>query len=151
MPPANPARRIDEHAALRAVVQGTAGETGQAFYGALVENLARALNMCGAWLTEYFEDRGRLRALAFWIEGERFDGLEYDIRGTVCEMVIKQTRLVHISDDLLEADHGRPDDAGHADLPADDGGMAGTAAPIGDDSRGHLHGRFPIRVGHIGY
>src|SRR6266567_1196016 len=65
------ARRIDEDAALRAIVEGTASETGQAFYRALVRNLAAALDTYGAWLTEYDERQNRLRALAFWL-GDRF-------------------------------------------------------------------------------
>ena len=63
-------RRIDEEVALRAVVEGTASETGHEFYRALVRNLARALDTHGAWLTEYDEPRERLRALAFWF-GDR--------------------------------------------------------------------------------
>ena len=113
----HPERNIDELTALRSVVEGTAGETGQAFYAALVENLARALDTCGAWVTEYHEDRLRLRALAFWLEGERLDGLEYDIRGTACETAIRETRLVHIPDDLLSLYKGAPGgDEGQASL-----------------------------------
>ena len=144
MPQAIPRRPIDENAALRAVVQGTAGETGQAFYGALVENLARALGMCGAWVTEYFEERGCLRALAFWIEGDRFDGLEYDIRGTVCETVIKQTRLVHIPDDVQKMGRSVPEGEGQtilARLLRERGVVSYMGMPLlGDDDRvlGHL-------------
>jgi len=94
-------RVIDEQAALRALVEGTAGETGEAFYGALVESLARTLGTCGAWVTEYDEERRRLRALAFWLAGERLDGLEYDITGTPCEIAIRETRMVHIPDGVL--------------------------------------------------
>ena len=100
---------IDEHAALRFVVEGTAGETGQGFYAALVEKLAHVLDTCGAWVTEYLEERRHLRALAFWLEGERLDGLEYDIRGTACETAIDETRLVHIPDNLLTLYSGVPD------------------------------------------
>ncbi len=91
---------IDEQAALRTVIEGTAGETGEGFYGALVESLARALGTCGAWVTEYDEERRRLRALAFWLGGERLDGLEYDIAGTACAVVIDEKRLVHIASGL---------------------------------------------------
>jgi PAS domain S-box-containing protein len=94
-------RTVDEQAALRAIVEGTAGETGEAFYGALVESLARTLGTCGAWVTEYDEEHRRMRALAFWLGGQRLDGLEYDIQGTPCEIAIKETRMVHIPDCLL--------------------------------------------------
>jgi len=103
----------DEQAALRAIVEGTAGETGEAFYGALVESLARTLGTCGAWVTEYDEERRRLRALAFWLGGERLDGLEYDIRGTPCEIAISETRMVHIPENLLGLyDRGGEETAG---------------------------------------
>src|SRR5215203_1922801 len=42
------------------------------------------------------------------------------------------------------ADHGRD-----AELPGDDGGMAGTTTAISDDGTGTLHDRLPIRVGHV--
>ena len=44
-------RNVDEQAALRAVVEGTAGDTGVEFFAALVKNLARALDVHGAWVT----------------------------------------------------------------------------------------------------
>jgi PAS domain S-box-containing protein len=102
-------RRIEELSALRAVVEGTAAETGHGFYSALVENLARVLDTSGAWVTEYLEDRQRLRALAFWLDGERLDGLEYDIRGTACETAVKEARLVHIPEGLMTRYSGLSD------------------------------------------
>ena len=38
----------------------------------------------------------------------------------------------------------------HAEFAGDDGGMAGTTAPIGDDGRCALHHRLPVGVGHVG-
>jgi transcriptional regulator with GAF, ATPase, and Fis domain len=96
------ARQIDEERALRAVVEGTASETGQEFYRALVRNLARALETHGAWVTEYDERTDRLRALAFWF-GDRFvDGFEYAIAGSPCETAIRECRLVHVPDRVVE-------------------------------------------------
>src|SRR6266568_1998572 len=96
------ARRIDEDAALRAIVEGTVSETGQAFYRALVRNLAAALDTYGAWLTEYDERQNRLRALAFWL-GDRFiDPFEYAIAGTPCETTLRERRLVHITDRVVD-------------------------------------------------
>jgi hypothetical protein len=66
----------DGDALLRAVVEGTASETGVAFYRALVRNLALALGTRGAWLTEYDEEHERLRALAFWYGDRWVDGFE---------------------------------------------------------------------------
>jgi transcriptional regulator with PAS, ATPase and Fis domain len=105
-------RRIDEDTALRAVVEGTASETGLAFYRALVRNLAAALDTYGAWLTEAVDDGARLRALAFWM-GDRFiEPFEYPVAGTPCETTVREGRLLHIPDQVLEL---YPDD--HFEFP----------------------------------
>jgi PAS domain S-box-containing protein len=95
-------RRIDEELALRAVVEGTASETGREFYRALVRNLAQALDTYGAWLTEYDEQRERLRALAFWFGDQWIDGFEYGIAGTPCEAAVRERRIVHVPDRVVE-------------------------------------------------
>ena len=96
MPAQLGARRIDEDAALRAVVEGTASETGQAFYRALVRSLAGALDTRGAWLTEVAAThRTRLRALAFWMGGTWVEHFEQVIDGTPCQAVVDGRRLVH--------------------------------------------------------
>ncbi len=41
-------------------------------------------------------------------------------------------------------------DRRQAELAADDGGVRGAAAVVGDDRRGPLHDRHPVRVGHLG-
>ncbi len=51
--------------------------------------------------------------------------------------------------DLLGAVLGA-DDAGDAQLAADDRRVAGPAATVGDDAAGGLHDRLPVRVGHVG-
>jgi len=93
---------LDEDAALRAIVEGTATETGERFFAALVENLAKAMNTHGALVTEYIQESRRLRALAFWLGGEFIDDYEYDIAGTPCEAVIEDARLVHFQDNIIE-------------------------------------------------
>ncbi|MGB8427799.1 MAG: hypothetical protein WCD88_18580, partial [Desulfobacterales bacterium] len=55
---------------LRMLLEGTATTTGERFFEALVENLAWALSTKHAWITEYNADLRRLRALAFWVDGE---------------------------------------------------------------------------------
>jgi PAS domain S-box-containing protein len=94
--------KLDEEAALRTIFEGTAGETGERFFAALVQNLAKALKTDGAWITEYFPECRRLRALAFWMDGQWIKGYEVDITGTPCEQVIDSRRLVHFPDRLLE-------------------------------------------------
>ena len=61
-----PLQDLETDEALRAILQGTATETGHRFFSALVQSLAKALGTHGAWVTEYFPETRRLRALAFW-------------------------------------------------------------------------------------
>jgi PAS domain S-box-containing protein len=99
---ASPLQDLEADAALRAILQGTATETGHEFFSALVRNLADALGTHGAWVTEYFPEKRRLRALAFWLDGQWVKEYEVDIAGTPCERVIDTARLVHIPDSILE-------------------------------------------------
>jgi PAS domain S-box-containing protein len=96
-----PLRGFDEEAALRAILEGTATETGERFFSVLVENVAKALNTQGAWVTEYLKESRRLRSLAFWWGGQWVHGYEYPIAGTPCEPVIHEARLVHIPENVI--------------------------------------------------
>lgn len=106
---ARPLGGLDETAALRTILEGTANETGERFFAALVENLAKALNTHGAWVTEYIQECRRLRALAFWMDGQWIQNYEVDIAGTPCEQVIDTAALVHFPDNLLELYPDDPD------------------------------------------
>jgi PAS domain S-box-containing protein len=97
-----PLQGLDESAALRSIMEGTATHTGDRFFQTLVESLARALGTHGAWVTEYLAESRRLRALAFWLGGEWVPNFEYAIDGTPCADVIDNGRLVHIADNVLE-------------------------------------------------
>lgn len=98
-----------EAAALRLVVEGTAAETGTAFFRALVKNLATVMDTVGAWVTEYLPDQKRLRAYAFWLKGQYVEGFEYDIANTACAAVVENRRLIHIPDRVLDLYPGDPD------------------------------------------
>ena len=104
-----PFHELDVDASLRMIVEGTATETGERFFAALVENLARALNTHGAWVTEYIEEQRRLRALAFWMGGQWIHGWEMVVDGTPCEQVVEQRCLIHIPDNLLDIYGNDPD------------------------------------------
>lgn len=97
-----PLHGLEADAVLRAILQGTATETGHGFFSALVKNLASALGTHGAWVTEYFPEQRRLRALSFWMDGQWVKDYEVDIAGTPCERVIDTARLVHFPDRILE-------------------------------------------------
>ncbi len=97
-----PLQDLETDTALRAILEGTAMETGQRFFEALVQNLAKALGTHCAWVTEYFSERRRLRALAFRMDGQWAKDYEVDIAGTPCERVIDTATLVHFPDKILE-------------------------------------------------
>ncbi len=97
-----PLSGLEPDAALLAILEGTAAETGQGFFAALVKNLAKALGTHGAWVTEYFPETRRLRALAFWMDGQWVKEYEIDIAGTPCEEVIDTAQLVHFPDNVLD-------------------------------------------------
>ncbi len=97
-----PKKPMVEEAALRLVVEGTASETGTEFFRALVKNLAAVMGTAGAWVTEYLPDAARLRAYAFWLNGQFVENFEYDIAGTACAPVVESKELVHIPDQLIE-------------------------------------------------
>lgn len=127
-------RLIDEDTALRTVVEGTASSTGEDFYRALVENLSKALDTRGAWVTVYDEARARLRALAFHFAGKWVDNFEYSIVGTACETAVREKRLVHIPDRVLDLYPGDKD-------PLLAGVVSYLGVPILDESKtvlGHL-------------
>jgi PAS domain S-box-containing protein len=102
-------RNLDEDAALRTIFEGTAAEIGEQFFAALVKNLCRALNVHGAWVTEYLEEVQRLRALAFWLGDQFVPHYEYNIAGTPCEPVIKETRLFCVPERVIELFPEDPD------------------------------------------
>lgn len=96
-----PFANLDEETALRTILEGTATVTGERFFEALVENLSKALQTHAAWVTEYLSESRRLKALAFWMGNSFIRHWEMDLKGTPCEEVINQARLVHFPDNLL--------------------------------------------------
>jgi len=95
-------RDLNEDAVVRTILEGTATETGERFFEALVENLSKALNTHSAWVTELVQQATQLRALAFWQDGQLIPEFEIDIYGTPCEKVIESARLVHYPDNIID-------------------------------------------------
>jgi PAS domain S-box-containing protein len=88
---------LDEDAALRAILEGTATETGRPFFEALVRNLADALDVHAAMITEFTPEAKRLRTLGF-CEGRKWiRDYEYEIGGTPCERVVDGVEFVHVT------------------------------------------------------
>jgi PAS domain S-box-containing protein len=91
------------------VVEGVAAETGERFFAALVKALSEALGVAGAWVTEFLPESNRLRALAFWFDGDFVADYEYVVEGTPCEPVICTEDVVHFGDRVVELFPSDPD------------------------------------------
>lgn len=92
----------DEDFALRSILEGTARSTGEHFFEALVVSLAKALHTHGAWVTEYLPDTNRLKAKALYLGGKMLKNYEMGIEGTPCEVVVRELRLIHYPDKVVE-------------------------------------------------
>jgi formate hydrogenlyase transcriptional activator len=77
----------DEVGALRAIVEGTAHGTGEAFFQALVCHLAAAIDVRYAFVAE-FAGEHRARTVGYWNHDRIADNVEWDLRGTPCEDVV---------------------------------------------------------------
>ena len=84
----------DELAALRALVEGTAGHTGQEFFQSLVRHLAAAVGTRYAFVA-VFAGGTRVRTLAFWFRDRIMDDIEWDVIGTPCEDVMRGNLCHH--------------------------------------------------------
>lgn len=79
---------VEEAAAFRAIVEGTAESTGEAFFQSLVEHLAAALGVQYAFVAEFAEVNSRVRTLAYWTKDRIGENIEFDLAGTPCEDVV---------------------------------------------------------------
>jgi formate hydrogenlyase transcriptional activator len=88
-PPTDPARYDDEISALRAIVEGTARATGEAFFQSLVRHLASAIGVRYAFVAEFAGVETRVRTIAYWGPDGLRPNVEFDLDGTPCEDVIR--------------------------------------------------------------
>jgi formate hydrogenlyase transcriptional activator len=77
-----------ELSVLRAIVEGTVNATGDDFFRALVRNLSMATGALGAFIAEFAETKTRVRALAFWMDGQFVENQEWDLKDTPCQAVL---------------------------------------------------------------
>jgi formate hydrogenlyase transcriptional activator len=78
----------NELAALRAIVEATAGSTGTVFFESLVGHLATALGVSYAFVAEFAGAATRVRTLAYCGKGQTLPNLEFDLAGTPCQDVV---------------------------------------------------------------
>jgi formate hydrogenlyase transcriptional activator len=79
---------LPDDAALRAIVEGVESETGDRFFASLARNLARALDVQYAFVTQLSEDGTRFKMLAVWERDHLGANFELPVRGTPCESVL---------------------------------------------------------------
>jgi PAS domain S-box-containing protein len=85
----------DEVAALRAIVEGTARQTGQEFFQSLVRHLAAAIDVHYAFVAEFTNIRTRVHTLAYWAKDRIDTNVEFDLAGTPCEEVVRGNLCHH--------------------------------------------------------
>jgi formate hydrogenlyase transcriptional activator len=90
----------DEMAVLRALVEGTARNTGEEFFQSLVRHLATAVGTRYAFVAE-FAGPMRARTLAYWQNDRIAPNFEWDLAGTPCEEVVRGA-LCHYPADIRE-------------------------------------------------
>lgn len=91
----------EREATLRAISEGTAQAVGEAFFHSLVKNLATAVNVKYAFVSEFCIDRTRVRTLAFWTGYHFKANFDYAIADTPCEKVLAG-ELYHCADNVAE-------------------------------------------------
>ncbi len=73
---------------LRLIMEGTATTTGEAFFYQLVRHLALVLDVRYAFISEFIQNKTRVRTLAFWDKDDYRDNVEYILKGSPCEVVL---------------------------------------------------------------
>ncbi len=86
----------EREATLRAIAEGTAREVGVEFFRALVKNLATALKVEFAYISELDESRQIFRSRAGWGKGQPLPQFDVPARGP-CETVLKRNCVYHPS------------------------------------------------------
>jgi formate hydrogenlyase transcriptional activator len=81
---------VEELAALRVIVEGTAQSTGAEFFQTLVRHLAQAVDVHYAFVAEFASPgtRTRARTIAFWSRDDIAENFEWTLAGTPCEEVV---------------------------------------------------------------
>jgi two-component system sensor histidine kinase/response regulator len=75
--------------ALKRLVAGTVADTGDAFFPALANSLAQALEVNQAYVAEYIPTIDKLRSLAAWSQGNPCETFEADVAQVPCRSVLE--------------------------------------------------------------
>jgi PAS domain S-box-containing protein len=100
--PTLPGERQEEEA-LHNLVAGTATVTGEEFFPALVRHLAAAIGVRYALVSECVNQRtDRVRSLAYWKDNAWQQTVEYDVKDTTCEAVLKEGKMCFYPDHVQD-------------------------------------------------
>ena len=93
------AERKRQEQALRSIVQGTATQTGEAFFQACVKHLALALDVCYTIIAEVIDTETQQigKTLAFWNDSDFGDNFQYDLAGTPCFNIVRNHTICRYS------------------------------------------------------
>src|SRR6267142_3796942 len=122
----------DELMALRSIVEGTAAATGEEFFHALVQHLAKAMEIEYALVAEFL-GKMKARTLGWWTPKGIDENYEWDLMGSPCEDVVRG-KLCHHPVGVAEK---FPRDEGLAHLSIESYMGVPLCAPNGD-VLGHL-------------
>lgn len=88
---------------LRAIVMGTASVTGADFFPALVQNLAKCLDIPYVVVTEIVgNDNIKLRTLAFWSQDDFAENYEYKLQKSPCSVVVETQQVCYCHNKLQQ-------------------------------------------------
>jgi len=88
---------------LNMIAQSTASYSGLKFFDVLVQNMAKAMHVRHAFITECLnQPPTRVRMLALWYADKPAENLEYDLEGTPCDTVINGKREYLVENHLGE-------------------------------------------------
>lgn len=85
--------RRSQQSMLRALVSGTASETGEEFFKALVSNLAEGLSVKCAFVGE-LASVSSLRTLSIWSQGKHHLNRKFELEGTASKKALEEGKLV---------------------------------------------------------
>jgi hypothetical protein len=75
----------------------------------LVKNLALALDVPAAWVTENVDKSLQFLVLAFWLDGKLTENWEFTAEGIPCEAMLVEGRMVQVPDNIEEVFPNDPD------------------------------------------
>ncbi len=89
---------------LQTILTGTASMTGEAFFPALVQNLAIALKVPYVFVAEKIGEHGQesLQTLAFWSSNQLVENIQFDLQDTPCYQVLSSQELCYYPENLQQ-------------------------------------------------